>query len=151
MGRYVAGGMFLLLLACSNAPPGGAPNDSRTDVAPQNDLVTSLEVEVGADAVRFVLHVTNSTNRPIALEFPSAQRYDFVVQSPDGREVWRWSADQMFGQVVGSESLPAGGSRDFTVTWRPVTAPSGAYTAIARVTASNRRIEQRAEFKITKT
>jgi len=147
MRKLVASCGLAALLACSNAPPGGAPNEARTDVAAQNDLVTSLEVEVGAGTVRFVLHLTNTSAQPIRLEFPAAQRYDFAVQTPAGSDVWRWSADKMFAQMLGEETIPAGGSREFTATWQPGT-HSGLFVAIGRVTASNRQIEQRASFEI---
>lgn len=118
-------------------------------MASQNDLVTSIEVEVGAGTVRFVLHLTNPTAQPIRLEFASSQRYDFEVQTPAGGEVWRWSADQMFGQMLSEESIAAGSSREFTVTWQPGNR-TGAFVAVGRVTASNRKVEQRAAFEIQK-
>jgi hypothetical protein len=137
------------LLACTNAPPGEQPDETRTDVAPDNDLVTSLEIEVGARDVRFVLHVTNPSAQPVTLEFANAQRYDFVVQTAAGAEVWRWSADQMFAQMLGEETLAAGASRDYSETWRPGER-SGAFVAIARLVATNHHAEQRATFEIPK-
>lgn len=135
------------LLACSNAPPGEQPEETRTDVASQNDLVTSLEIEVGAAAVRFVLHVTNPSTQPVTLEFGTAQRYDFVVQTSGGKEVWRWSADQMFAQMLGEETLEPGASRDYAESWQPGT-NHGSFIAIARLTALHHHAEQRATFEI---
>lgn len=150
MRKIVACCSLAGLMACSNAPPpAAAPNETRAGMASQNDLVTSIEVEVGADTVRFVLHLTNSTAGPIRLEFPSAQRYDFVVRTPANAEVWRWSADQMFAQMISEESIPAGGSRQFMATWQPGSR-TGAFVAEGRVTARNRAIEQRSAFEIQK-
>lgn len=149
MRKFVACCGLAGLLACNHAHSGAVPDETRTDVASQNDLVTSIEVEVGAGTVRFVLHLTNSTNQPIRLEFPSSQRYDFVVRTPDGAEVWRWSADQMFAQMLSEESIPPGGSREFTAPWQPGTR-AGAFVAVGRVTANNRKIEQQAVFEIQK-
>lgn len=149
MAKGVACWVLAALLACSNAPPGGQPDETRTDVAPQNDLVTSMEIEVGATAVRFVLHVTNPSPEPMTLEFASAQRYDFVVRSKGGAEVWRWSADQMFAQMLGEETLAPGTSRDYAADWQPA-GQSGVFEAIARLTATNHRAEQHATFEIPK-
>jgi hypothetical protein len=121
----------------------------RADVTSQNDLVTSLEVDVSATNVRFVLHVTNPTNQPIRLEFPSSQRYDFTVQTPAGESVWSWSADQMFTQVTGEATIPPAGSQDYSASWH-ANGRTGVLHAIGRVTASNRRIEQRTTFEIRK-
>lgn len=149
MRIVVAGAAFTALLACSNARPGDAPEKSRTDVATPTDLVTTLEADVGRAAVRFVLHVTNPGDQPVRLEFGSGQKYDFIVQTPDGAKVWQWSDDMMFTQALSEETIPAGGSRDYTESWQP--GPhSGRLIAIGRVTARNRKIEQRAQFEISK-
>ena len=137
------------LLACTNAPPGGQPKETRTEVAAENDLATSLQIEVGATAVRFVLHVTNPSTQPVTLEFASAQRYDFVVQTMAGAEVWRWSADQMFAQMLGEDTLAPGASRDYSETWQPG-ARSGVFVAIGKLTAMKHRAEQHATFEIPK-
>jgi hypothetical protein len=136
-------------MACSQSPPAQTTGQMGTDGAALSDLITSLEVEVGANEVRFVLHVTNPTNQPIRLEFPSAQRYDFTVQTAAGESVWTWSADQMFAQVLGEATIPAGGSQDYTASWLP-SGRTGVFQAIGRVTASNRKIEQRTTFEIRK-
>ena len=114
---------------------------------PANDLTTSLEVEVVRDTVNFVLHLTNSGTQPLVLEFNSAQRYDFEVRTPAGAEVWRWSGDRMFGQVMGSETIPAGDSREFRDSWA-AGGRKGAFVAVGRIVASNRPIEQRTNFEI---
>ncbi len=134
------------LLSCSQAPPGATPNETRTDMASQNDLVTALEVEVGAGVVRFVLHLTNPTTQPLVLEFASAQRYDFEVRTPAGQTVWRWSTDQVFAQMLGQETIASGASRDYSATWQPGE-HKGMFVAVGRVTASNRAIEQHATFE----
>ncbi|HUP89934.1 MAG TPA: BsuPI-related putative proteinase inhibitor [Longimicrobiales bacterium] len=118
-------------------------------MTPQNDLVTSLEVDVGSAAVRFVLHVTNAGNNAVALEFSSAQKYDFEVQALGGSKVWRWSDDQMFAQMLSQETIPAGATVDYTASWQPGST-SGRLIAIGRVLATGRKIEQRTEFEIMK-
>lgn len=66
-----------------------------------------------------VLTVTNSGDRVAHLVFASSQRYEFLLLDLRGSEVWRWSADKMFLQVITSDSLPPGASavyqENFTV------------------------------------
>jgi hypothetical protein len=60
-------------------------------------------VEVGdTHAARLV--VRNAGARTARLEFPSSQRYDFVVRQ-EGREVWRWSDGRAFLTVIVEDSL----------------------------------------------
>jgi hypothetical protein len=136
------------MLACSNAPPGAAIQHTNSETASQPDLVTSLEVTFRGDSVRFLLHLTNNTRQSLRLEFPTSQRYDFVVQRPDGSEVWRWSNGQMFAQHVSSEELKAGETRDYWADWRPGTS-NGRFVVIGQITSSA-RIEQRVAFDIPK-
>jgi len=138
--------VLLAGLGCTTTQSGDDQDGTRTEVA-ESDLGKSLEVEVRADSVRFVFHLTNSGTRPLVLEFNSSARYDFEVQTAAGAEVWRWSADQMFAQVLGSDTVAPGQSRRYSAVWLPGNR-TGSYVAIGRVLARNQAIEQRSEFEI---
>lgn len=125
--------------ACSTMQNGNAP-----------DLSTALEVDVKREgAVDLVLHLTNSGTQPVVLEFNSGQRYDFEVRTLADSVVWRWSADQMFTQALGSDSIAAGASREYRETWTPGPL-SGSFVAVGRVVATNHAIEQRTQFEISR-
>jgi hypothetical protein len=121
--------------------------DIAQEAVPMTKLATSVEVEVGANNVRMVLHVTNPTNQPVTLEFSSAQKYDFAVLSSDGREVWRWSKDMGFAAALTSQTIPAGATATFSESWQPGTR-SGSFTAIAELTSTSHRLAERTEFQI---
>ncbi|MGQ0815284.1 MAG: BsuPI-related putative proteinase inhibitor [Gemmatimonadota bacterium] len=137
---------MLLLLACSTAPQG---DETQANMAP-NQLVTSLEVEVARDSVRFILHLTNSGTQPEVLGFRSGQRYDFEVRTAAGEKIWRWSDDRAFTMAMGSETLAPGESRQYSESWTPGNR-SGAFIAVGRVVAMGREIEQQARFEISKS
>ena len=135
-------------LGCSNNhQPEGVPEDSRAGGAVSAGLVSSVEVEVAANTVRMVLHVTNPTNRPVVLEFSSGQRYDFAVRTADGQDVWRWSADKSFMQALSSQTIAPGATIDFVETWQPGNR-TGSFTAIAELVATNHRLQERTDFQI---
>lgn len=134
------------LLGCTNSQPAGQRERARSDMA-ESRLVTALEVRVAADSVRLVFHVTNSGTEPEVLEFNSAARYDFEVRTRGGAEVWRWSKDQMFAQVLGADTIAAGDSRRYSEAWLPGDR-TGAFVAIAQLLASNQVVEQRTEFEL---
>ena len=108
-------------------------------------LASSLQVEVNAQDVRLVFHITNTSNQPIVLEFNSGQRYDFAVHS-GGRELWRWSADRMFTQALGTETIAPGETLRYSERW-PVSGTAGQLTAIAELKSTNHPIQQRAVFE----
>ena len=141
------GGAWVLLgliWACST-PPKADPDRAASSVG-ADSLVSTLEVKVLADTVRLVLHVTNPGRRAVRLDFGSAQRFDFVIESR-GSEVWRWSADQMFAQVVGTETVAPGGSLKYDAVWRPGNR-TGEFAAIGRLMSSGLSIERRTQFEI---
>jgi hypothetical protein len=135
-----------LTLACSNSPPANLPDETRTPMPP-SDVSTSLAVDPGPERVGLTLHLTNSGTQPLVLEFNSTQRYDFQVQDASGQTVWTWSADQLFGQMMGSETIGAGESREYHASWE-AGSRSGTFVAVGRVVATNQPIEQRTQFEI---
>lgn len=68
-------------------------------------------------SVTLRLAVRNRTGEPIQLPLPSSYPHDFVVETPDGRPIWRLA----FGKViVGGEriqSLEDDEELAFEVTW----------------------------------
>lgn len=111
------------------------------------DLVATMEVQAGGDVVELTLHVTNASSEPIRLEFPSSQRYDFSVSRLDGEALWRWSADRMFAQALGTETLPAGGSVRYVAEW-PAGDRTGEFVATGELTALNREVRQAVRFEL---
>lgn len=99
-------------------------------------MAVSLSLDAGSYAVgeRILIGMVarNTTARPLALTFPTAQRHDFVVKK-EGRVVWQWSGDMMFAQVVGTDALAPGDSLVFAGEWDQkladgTNATLGAYT-----------------------
>jgi hypothetical protein len=137
----------LLADACARPEPAPDPGALAGSGGVEAGLISSFEAQVAADSVRFTLHVTNATAEPIELEFPSAQRFDFEVLAEDGTEVWRWSAEQMFAQMLGTEQIGAGEIVDYEAVW-DASGRRGAYTAVGRLTSSDKPLELRTRFEI---
>ena len=139
--------MLLAVLAVAGCARAGGAREGDEQAVMGRDLAASLEVKVGGDAVRFALHVTNDGARPVQFTFPSSQRYDFVVESETGAEVWRWSAGRAFLQVVSSVALEPGETWDFEADWE-AGERAGRYVAVGRVTSQGRSVEQRMMFDL---
>ena len=127
-----------LLAGCAYAPgeSGGA-----------SGLLPSVQARAADGVVEFTLQVTNAGDAPVELEFASGQRYDFRVLAGT-REVWRWSADQMFTQALGSETIPAAGTVAYTETWRPDPGLTGEFVVVGTLTARRGGVEQSARFRL---
>jgi hypothetical protein len=110
-------------------------------------LLPTMAVVVTADSVRFRLGVANNGTSPVTMAFNSSQRYDFEVVDGAGVAVWQWSADQMFGQVLGEETLEPGAVLEYSATWEPGEL-SGSYRAVARLVSSDRPLELGTEFEL---
>ncbi len=80
-------------------------------------LSVDREVYLVGEPVQMELVVRNPASGPVTLQFPSSQRYDFLVLREDGRLVWRWSHDKVFAQVLGSLTLDPGEERRYRERW----------------------------------
>jgi hypothetical protein len=101
---------------------------------------------VHGDTVAFTLHVSNATNGPVRVEFATGQRYDFEVGTEAGRQIWKWSADRMFTQSFGAESLEVNGSLEYTEEWTG--AREGTYVVRARLVSTNKPVDLRTRFVV---
>jgi hypothetical protein len=95
--------------------------------------------------VHFRYDVTNEGEEPIDLQFSSAQTHDVVVLDGD-EEVWRYSADRMFAQMLQSKTVDAGETVSFEAEWTdPV---PGEFDAVAFLAANGVDCEATAQLSI---
>jgi hypothetical protein len=142
--------VFLVLLGLHLAGCAGSNGQveaGKEERVSPSDLAASMEVKVGVDGVRLVLHLTNTTSRTMEFTFPTSQRYDFVVTRPSGEEVWRWSEGMAFLQAISRATLEPGESWDMEAVWDPGDR-SGELIATGRLTARDRAVEQSATFEL---
>ncbi len=82
--------------------------------------------------------LTNATDQPVSLVWPSGQRYDLEIRNERGEVVWRWSDGKAFPAVFGEEKFGPG-ERNHTIlvplAGRDMkTLPPGRYTVTAWLT-----------------
>ena len=131
--------------ACGPRTHAAERNGQRHETDAIAAVVGKVDVTT-APVVTFLLEVTNKTGKMVELNFPSAQTHDFAVLDARGREVWRWSKEQMFTQVLRNEPLPRGASVTFSEEWRD--AKPGTYTLVASTVSSNHPLEERTNFTV---
>jgi hypothetical protein len=82
-------------------------------MAGEGETVAGLSLVISTDKpvykvgepIVLTLRLVSRTQDEVRLEFSDSQRYDFVIRDPAGREAWRWSGDQVFAQVLGTEII----------------------------------------------
>lgn len=115
---------------------GGSPSPSPSPTAvavaadcpivggqPARGLIATLQLDGGETAfaqgqpITMTLTLVNCDLEPVTRLFNNAQRFDFIVSGEGGEEVWRWSADKAFAQVLGEETFQPGQKVTYRETW----------------------------------
>ncbi len=96
--------------------------------------------------------VANPTREPVTRTFPTSQRFDVIVRRDDA-EVWRWSADRFFAQVLTEHTFPPGDTLSWTVDWDLRGAdgnrvPPGRYEAVGVLTDREEIVTPPVTFRI---
>ncbi len=125
--------------------PTPSPSDAQTAPAPtpspdsgegtlppsacqrSQGIVTNLTLDdnrfqfTQGERISMTLSLTNCGDKPVRLSYPDSQRYDFIVQEAVGEdvkeEVWRWSADKLFAQVLGEDTIRPGETVSYIEIW----------------------------------
>lgn len=143
----------LVALGCARGEPEPPADEAEDSVVGEADgvvgegLASSLNVRVESDTVRFTLSLTNAAAAERVLEYPTAQRADFAVETPAGEVVWQWSEGMGFAQMMGADTLAASASRAYDAVWSPG-GRTGRHIAVGRLTSLNSPVELRTEFEI---
>jgi hypothetical protein len=113
---------------------------------PVGSLESSLDVIKSDTGVTFTFRVRNHTDRVQSVVFPSSQRMDLRVQDGGAATFGVWSADKAFLQVLSVDTLSAGATRAWSVTWTP--ARRGSWRAVGMLASSSHRAEASAGFTV---
>ena len=112
----IAAGLAALLMI------GTAANAGQTKGAKLTlRVVTDKKIYLVNAPIKMTFTVKNAEKKPVALTFNSGKRYDFVVSSQSGHEMWQWSKGRMFTMDIGTETLGAGKTLTYTETYKPGT------------------------------
>ena len=116
----------VVLSACGDDNPAGLEVSCEVARDRQGEeLAPSLIFEDGdtrfsvGEPIIFNMSVTNCTESKLVMRYPNAQRYEFSVSpaSDYPREIWKWSNDQTFSQVVAEETFEEGETKTYGEAW----------------------------------
>jgi len=99
------------------APAPAATVSNVAPVTPENPVLF-VSAQPDAQGLKLELLVVNKENKLLPFKFNSSKTYDFVISDlVTGREIWRWSNNMMFGQVIRSDSIRADSKWTFSEVW----------------------------------
>jgi len=118
------------------------------------DLTTYGAFFNQGESVRMTITVAASES--ITLYYRTTQRYDIVVADEQGSEVWRWSKDKAFGEVLEQVNLGEKETLTFNESWDQKNndgqpAPTGNYTVTATSTHCDANYENCGQLSVSRT
>ena len=146
---------FVLVLSCTLSRTGISQETSKDQ--PPAKVIDEIEftfvvdpVKTSSEPVKLELCIENRSADPKKLTFNSAQKYDFWVIDSSGSEVWRWSRDKSFLQIVEELQIPTAAKIAFIESFEIKDTTSGTYTAYGEVLTSPASILLSDRFEIKK-
>lgn len=92
-----------------------------TDEAFLRAIDYSLEIAPrNGEAMDMKLTLRNVSDEPVKLLLGGGPPYDFVVSTPDGKQVWHWKCAMVINDVMDSETLYPGEDLEFVGKWEQV-------------------------------
>lgn len=156
MFRTVA---FCAAVACLAACQTDQPTPDVPPDAEAVDPTDGVQVTLGVDRVTYapgdtilaVVGLANWTDQSRTLHFRTAQRFELVLQDEGGAEVFRWSADQAFAQVLGEEVLDGGTQGPEWEARIPAPSSPGSYRLRAVITAEEGDLAAEVPVEVAET
>ena len=69
------------------------------------------------EVLSFSLEISNTQDKTFKLFFPTSKIYDFAVYDESGKEVYRWSRNKLFTQVITRIVLKPKETKVFSLEW----------------------------------
>ncbi|MBT2678533.1 intracellular proteinase inhibitor (BsuPI) [Bacillus sp. ISL-35] len=93
----------------------------------------------------FQYEVKNQTEQEVNLEFTSSQRYDYSVETKDGKEIFLFSSVASFLQALGEEKVKQGEALSYEIDLHELSLDKGDYVLSVWMTPKEGK-----KFKVTK-
>jgi hypothetical protein len=98
------------------APPPGRRESVTATLSSENPQM-SVGVVPALGGYDIVIVVINTSEKLLPFRFNTGQTFDIVITNEAGNEVWRWSKERFFTQVVRSDSIRPKGRWQFQEAW----------------------------------
>ncbi|QDP39930.1 BsuPI-related putative proteinase inhibitor [Radiobacillus deserti] len=141
-------GILIILSACgtTNADsdskeqpiqplPAGEKVNGSGDQGSEGIVAGEVEATLREVApLQYVYTLKNQTEKPVKLDFTSSQRYDFSVETKEGKQVYLYSSTASFIQALGEEEIKQAEELSYTLDLNQLGLSSGDYVLTAWMT-----------------
>ena len=141
----------LALLGLTIAPALLAPDAARAEAKGEVEVQTLLgkSLFMPGEAMPVSLRVVNNTNKKVALQFNTTQRYDFMIfRKGEANPLYTWSAGLAFGMQAGTLELGKDKSQLFPGKLTPGKLTPGKYRIAGMLTSTPSIQAPNVEFEI---
>lgn len=104
---------------------------------------------VASQPLKLELRLENKSKEMKVFSFLTSQKYDFYITDSSGGEIWRWSSDKAFLQVLEDFQIPPGARIAFIEKFDVTGVKPGKYTAYGILLTTPTNISFSDEFEIT--
>lgn len=108
-----------------------------TEVEAEGSGIVAGELEASLteqSPLVFQYEVKNQTEEEMKFEFTSSQRFDYSVETKDGKEIFLFSSVTSFLQVIGEENVKQGESLTYEINLHDLELEKGTYVLNAWLT-----------------
>ena len=138
----------IILSGCGNSSSGNNQGDQKLELGLilRDAFTQESNSFVQGENIEFFLVATNNSSNTITLNFIDTQQYDFYISSSTNTEIWRWSADKVFGDALTELVIQAGDSIEISEIWDQ-SLPGGGTIAIGSYSAAGSLLDQSQEVQ----
>lgn len=101
----------------TETPPEQEGEEPGGDENVVEKLQTNLSIQSEKDEATFKISLKNTSDHSVKVTIPSGQKYEIVVTDTNGKEVYRYSIDKMFIQMIEEMELKPGEEKVWEEPW----------------------------------
>ncbi|MFW5992319.1 MAG: BsuPI-related putative proteinase inhibitor [Halanaerobiaceae bacterium] len=120
----------------------------------EEDIMLTLKLEKdtfeSGENIEGKLVLENKSDEPRNFTFSSSQKYDFIIEDKEGKQVKKWSDGRMFAQVITEMMLEPGTEKSFTEEISISDLREGIYYLYGLLPAEEEIVSEKKEIRIEK-
>jgi ABC-type molybdate transport system substrate-binding protein len=136
--------MGLLVTGCGTG--NQVSNNNKEEKGGAGIVAGEMAASIKEDSpLVFQYEVKNQTEQEVTLEFTSSQRYDYSVETKDGKEIFLFSSVANFLQALGEEEVKQGETLSYEIDLHELSLDKGDYILSVWLTPKEGK-----KFRVTK-
>jgi len=115
------------LVGCSTVVSYKNENGLGLENATVKNGVNIYNVNQDKEGNKLNIIVSNPLNSKVKLTFGSTQEYDFILYNKEGKQIYKWSDDKAFGEMIVNKEIAAKGKLEYSIDLSDLKLKAGEY------------------------